>query len=109
MSRLDRRLVLWYQEVMSRTFTVYYFPIDASGVEVGDPILIDLNPDGSANLSRLPPAIRSHLETFGVRNALLNRLTAKDGEAFLRSLLEATNGYIRFRSSPRKQAHSSLN
>lgn len=94
---------------MSRTFLVYYFPIDANGLEVGEPVRVDLNPDGSANLSRLPLTMRSHLEKFGVRNALLNRVTPKDGEAFLQSLLEMTNGYVRFRASPRKQVHSSLN
>lgn len=78
---------------------VYYFPVNADGSETGEAILVDLNPDGSANLARLPAEVRTRLE-LGVPNELrLGTVTPQNGQAFLLALLQSTNGYTRFRAS----------
>ncbi|MFZ2803868.1 MAG: hypothetical protein WA001_01460 [Patescibacteria group bacterium] len=82
------------------TDKIYYFPMDADGNETGKAILIDLNQDGSANVSRLPEELRERLETFGVPDALHQTLLLpKDGSRFLDALLRTANGYTRFRST----------
>lgn len=78
---------------------VYYFPVNADGTETGESILVDLNADGSANLSRLPEKIRSTLE-MGLPNRLRTAaLEPADGKKFLEALLRSTNGYFRFRKN----------
>lgn len=78
---------------------VYYFPVNADGAETGEAILVDLNTDGSANLSRLPESVRSHL-SFGLPDEMHQSVyNPKDGQKFLLALLRKTNGYSRFRTS----------
>jgi len=78
---------------------VYYFPIDGQGNEVGEPVKIGLNADGSADLSGLPKEMRETYEAWGVPDELHNnRIFLKQGEQFLMALLRMTNGYVRFRS-----------
>jgi hypothetical protein len=77
----------------------YYIPLRDDFKE-GDPILVDLNPDGSANLSRLPEDIRKELEDFGYPNPLHTKdLMPSDGIPFINALLESTNPYFRFRKT----------
>lgn len=79
---------------------VYYFPIDAEGNDIGDPIKIGLNADGSADLSELPKNMKETLEAFGAPDEFRHhRLLPKDGKRFLAALLRLTNGYVRFRGS----------
>jgi len=87
---------------------IYYFPTDDSGNEVGSPVTVELKADGTADLSGLPPKLREHLEVFGVADELhQGRLFARDGESFLEALLEATDFYWRFRSTPEPLASGS--
>jgi hypothetical protein len=80
---------------------VYYFSVDANGHEIGEPILVDLAADGSANLDRLPESLRSHLEAAGVPDELhQGQIFSKDGARFLVGLLHSANPYRRFRSKP---------
>lgn len=84
--------------------TIYYFPIDGDGNEIGDLIPVMLSANGTADLSRLPAELRSTLESFGVPDALhRNAVFPKDGERFLERLIEESNGYRRFRSTPEKR------
>ncbi len=84
--------------------TMYYFPIDGDGNEIGEPIPVTLAADGSADLSRLPTELRKALEAFGVPDALhRDAIFPKDGERFLERLIEESNGYRRFRSTPEKR------
>lgn len=83
---------------MTPVTTVYYFPIDHEGNEIGEPVPVGLNADGAADLSRLPADLRASLETSGVPDELgLRRFQPKDGSAFLSALLRTSNGYRRFR------------
>jgi hypothetical protein len=84
---------------MTPVTTVYYFPVDHEGNEVGSPIQIGLNADGSADLSKLPPDLRSKLERGTSDDLRMGVISPKDGERFLRALLETTNGYMRFRTT----------
>lgn len=87
------------QTSMNPVTQVYYFPVRADGSETGESILVDLNADGSANLSRLPAEVRSRLE-HGIPNELrTGTFSPKDGSAFLLALLRSTNGYTRFRTN----------
>ena len=79
---------------------IYYFPIDAHGNEVGEPIPVDINPDGSANLSRLPKEVREHFEGFGITNTWGKRILPTQGTSFLHTLLYEADPYIRFRKEP---------
>ncbi|MCR4278343.1 MAG: hypothetical protein NUV81_00345 [bacterium] len=85
---------------------VYYFPIDAVGNEVEDPIRIGLNEDGSADLSGLPEAMRVTLERVGASTPLTRATPTlpKDGKHFLGLLLRQENPYQRFRQSPIKKS-----
>lgn len=77
---------------------IYYFPIDAEGNEVGEPIRIGLNDDGSADLSKLPEKLRKTYERFGSGDSLLGPILPKKGSAFLNALLQSAGPYNRFRS-----------
>ena len=75
---------------------INYYPIDTDGNSL-DPILVDLNPDGSANLSRLPESMRQDLLFFGAPDQVhRGRVSAKDGRAFLQALLDSAGAYRRF-------------
>lgn len=88
---------------------VYYFPVDAKGNETGEPVEIALAADGTADVSKLPPAVRSRLETVGVRDELgMGTLLPKDGSRFLAGLLRSATGYTRFRTSPERAKASSV-
>lgn len=77
---------------------LYHVPIDNDGNEKGAPILISLNPDGSADLSRLPATLQSTLNRFGSPNELRTRtIMPKEGAAFLEALYATQNPYMRFR------------
>lgn len=79
---------------------LYYVPIDNDGNEKGAPILVSLNPDGSADLSRLPADLQSTLTTFGTPNELRTKtMMPKDGSAFLEALFETQGPYRRFRKT----------
>ncbi len=89
---------------MNPVTQVYYFPVRADGTETGESVLVDLNADGSANLSRLPADVRSRLDQ-GIPNELRTGvLSPKDGETFLMALLRSTNGYTRFRTNAAKNS-----
>ncbi len=75
---------------------IHYFPLDDKGREL-DPILIDLAPDGSANLAQLPEEVRQPLEIEGVGDQFGNTIFPKDGVLFLYALVSRTNPYFRFR------------
>ena len=88
------------QTFMQDDPTIYYFPTDAKGNEVGEPCEVKLKDDGSADLSALPERLRETLEQFGTPDALhLGRIFPKDGRRFMNSLLANANGYRRFRST----------
>jgi hypothetical protein len=87
---------------MQHVATVYYFPIDAQGNEVGEPMPIGLLPDGSADLSKLPTDIKMSLASGVTDELKLGRVLPKNGPRFLSALLYASNGYSRFRSNPAK-------
>jgi hypothetical protein len=78
---------------------VYYFPIDGEGNEIGEPIPIELDARGVADLSKLPPEVQRVLRTGFPKRLGLGMVKPWDGSLFLERLLEATNGYMRFRSS----------
>lgn len=83
---------------MSALTRIYYFPIDAQGNESEEPVPVDLNPDGSANLTQLPHELRKSLEGFGAPNSLgTGMVSAKEGSAFLRALVSRVDPYTRFR------------
>ncbi|MBI5654166.1 hypothetical protein HZC53_00710 [Candidatus Uhrbacteria bacterium] len=78
--------------------TIYYFPTDAKGNEVGEPIEVKLQQDGSADISALPEQLRKTLEAFGTPDELhFGQVFPKDGARFLKLLLNNANGYRRFR------------
>ncbi len=77
----------------------YYIPM-RDDFKDGDPILVDLNSDGSANLSRLPEDIRKELQDFGFQNPLHSLFVMPaDGKTFINALLESRNPYFRFRKT----------
>jgi len=83
---------------------VYYFPIDAKGNEIEDPIRIGLKEDGSADLSGLPDAMRETLERMGTPDASHSgEYYPKDGVLFLRALVTLQNPYARFRIHAEKR------
>lgn len=83
---------------------IYFFQADGTGHE-SDPVEIGLAPDGSADLSRLPPEVGGHLRAFGVRNlSHSGQATFKDGPYFLECLLAIGNPGWRFRSTPDKKS-----
>jgi hypothetical protein len=83
---------------------IYFFQIDSAGHE-SNPVEIGLAPDGSADLSQLPPKVGDHLRTFGVRNFTHSgQVTFKDGSYFLECLLATDNPNWRFRSTPDKKS-----
>lgn len=75
---------------------IYFHPINAIGEEITEPILIDLHPDGSADLSRLPEPLRSTLRNIGAPLTGGGYVKPTRGAEFLRALLETANGYSRF-------------
>ena len=82
---------------------VYLFRVDGNGNEVGSPIHIGLCADGSADLALIPSALRETWLVNGVSTSRgLEVVMPKDGERFLSALLQSTNGYRRFRTSPKK-------
>lgn len=88
---------------------IYFFPVDAEGNETGEPVEVPLAADGSADVSRLPPAVRARLETVGVRDELgTGTLLPKDGARFLKALLRSANGYTRFRTTPERVTSSTV-
>ncbi|MBP9869485.1 hypothetical protein KBC59_02930 [Patescibacteria group bacterium] len=85
---------------MNPVTQVYYFPVDHEGNEVGEPLAIGLNTDGTADLTKLPEAVIRDLTTSGVSDELkMGRVFPKDGARFLKALLHTSNGYRRFRST----------
>ena len=80
---------------------IYYFPLDENLEERSPALPIDLLPDGTADVSKLPPELQDRLSTFGVQDPT-HTMTVfpKDGELFLDSLLELNDLYRRFRSGP---------
>jgi hypothetical protein len=80
---------------------VYYFPLDEKLQERFPALPIELLPDGTADVSKLPPELQDQLLTFGVQDPT-HTITVypKDGELFLDSLLESNDLYRRFRSDP---------
>lgn len=83
---------------------INYFPIDAEGNEIGDPVRVGVNPDGSADLSGLPEAMRVTFENLGVSTPItrMSPTFPKDGKKFLEVLLRQQNPYQRFRRSNQK-------
>lgn len=58
---------------------------------------IRLNADGSADLSALPPDLRSHLEAYGVMDDLRHEaIYPAEGRAFLERLLDVAFPTARF-------------
>lgn len=82
---------------------IYMFRVDGEGEEIGEPIAITLLPDGSADISHIPSALRETWETMGIRTlGGFGFVKPNDGKAFLLALLQSTTGYSRFRRSPEK-------
>ena len=82
---------------------VYYFPIDADGNEVAEPIPVTIFADGSADISQLPEPMQKTFLRFGVPDELHQQgIFPREGERFLKQLLASANAYVRFRSSPEK-------
>jgi hypothetical protein len=78
---------------------VYYFPINNLGEEVGEPVPVVLQADGSVDVSLLPREERETLESMGAPDSdHRTMLFPKDGSEFLEGLLRLTNGYRRYRS-----------
>jgi hypothetical protein len=89
--------------------TVYYVPLDGHGEETDEVVPVTLAADGSADISHLPEWLRRTYEQVGVyAQGKQFRVFPRDGEAFLRGLLAATNGYVRFRSKATAQNPFSL-
>lgn len=107
-SRILAFLRKWFGRAPTSDFMdpierIYFFPVDANGNEVGEPILVDVAADGSANLERLPAHLRSHLEAAGVPDEMhRGQIFSKDGAHFLAGLLRSANPYRRFRSHPER-------
>ncbi len=79
---------------------VFYVPVDGD-LEGHDDARkpVWLNPDGGANLSALPSALRARLEKYGVPDELhLGTVFPKEGERFLRCLVASADVYRRFRT-----------
>jgi len=73
----------------------YYLPLNED-FSYGHPILIDLNEDGSANLSRLPDGLRETLESEGVPDPLRrSMIPPREGARFITALLYSTNPQLR--------------
>lgn len=84
---------------MSSIQKIFYFPVNAKGEEFGESIPVEIQADGSADVSKLPEELRGTLEKLGTPDALhQGAVFPKDGEQFLNALLRNTNGYMRFRS-----------
>ncbi len=82
----------------------YYIPLNKDFTD-GTPVLIDLNSDGSANLSRLPTDLKQTFEAMGFPDIFhRTEIFPKDGELFIGSLLESRNPYLRFRASPKERS-----
>lgn len=80
---------------------IFYIPIDGAGEELQDSRVIDLNPDGSANLQNLPAAMQETYRVLGVIDELhLGKIFPKEGERFLHALLASSTPYTRFRLDP---------
>lgn len=79
---------------------IYYFPINGKGEETGEAIPIELDARGVADLSKLPADMKDLLEDGFPRRIGIGMIHPWNGSAFLERLLEATNGYMRFRSTP---------
>ncbi len=87
----------------TRLSAVYLFCLNGNGEEVGEPIKIGLLTNGTADLSMIPSGLRETWNNDGISDALgLIAVYPKNGEAFLRALLLRSNGYERYRSSPKK-------
>jgi|GEM_PF-3934394 len=98
---LGAKPMLTSSKTMDLPDKIYYFPVDANNKETGEAILVDLNANGSANLSRLPETLRHTLESEGVSDTLrLQPIMPSAGKQFLMALLRRTNPYFRFRTSP---------
>jgi hypothetical protein len=77
----------------------YYIPLNKDFTD-GKPVLIDLNHDGSANLSRLPVELRETFEFFGFPDIFHQEtIFPKDGKRFIASLLVSRSPILRFCSS----------
>jgi hypothetical protein len=80
---------------------VYFFPQKPDGEETGDAIPIELTPEQTADLSKLPEDSRRFLSTCGLPDEMHQGFVRpEEGERYLRALLRSTNPLMRFRSSP---------
>lgn len=80
---------------------VYFFPLDDKLNETLPVIPVELRPDGSADITKLPAELQDRLNTFGISDPTrIATLYPKDGEAFLEALVESSNLYFRFRHEP---------
>lgn len=96
--KIYQRIKSFVSHAMQHIDHIYYFPLDTNGHETGEALLIDLNKDGSVNLSQLPKDIAETMMTLGVSDPLhFSRLFPHHGHAFLEALLHSTDGYRRFR------------
>lgn len=83
---------------------IYHFPINEKGEEIGEPIPVVLQADGSADISLMPENLRKHYLNFGVPDELhQSAIFPTDGERFMKALLREVNGYRRFRLTPDKR------
>lgn len=74
----------------------YFVPILPNGAE-GEPVLVDLNKDGSANISRLPKEMREMFETSGFPDYFhVEDVMPSEGARFIGALLESRNPFFRF-------------
>lgn len=82
-----------------RLEAVYHFFVDKTGKETGEHEVIGLTPDGKADLSGMKDQRRAATwEAMGVATrAGLEQVYPKDGEKFLRTLLDMNNQIWRFR------------
>ena len=82
---------------------IYMFRVNGEGDEIGEPIPLRILPGGSVDISQVSSALRKTWETMGIRTlGGFNAVRPNDGETFLLALLQSTNGYSRFRRSPKR-------
>jgi hypothetical protein len=87
---------------------IYYFPVDEH-LNEGEAVPIRLLPDGSADLSGLPQALRDNLETFGVNDPVTRKqVRHTDGARFLDALLNRGGPYLHVRSTPEPAAPTTV-
>ncbi len=76
---------------------VYYFPLDAEGKRVGEPIAVKLGADGVADISGLPMHLQDSLRSLGTSDELHQGfLKPEDGKRFMLALVRNSNGYNNF-------------